>query len=210
MADLIDGLLAWMLGLPAALVYVVVAAFAFLENVIPPIPADVVALFGGFLAGQGAAHPVGVFLCVWIGNVGGAMLIYQLGRRHGTSFLQGRIGRKLLRPGQLARLNAMYQKHGVKVILVSRFLPMFRAVVPVFAGAAGLSPLRTAVPLAIASGAWYGIVVYLGATAGQNWETIRAGMEASGRWLSLAAVVLFAAVALWWWRGRGDEDEAEA
>lgn len=205
MAGLIDRLLAWMLELPAALVYLVVGAFAALENIVPPVPADVVALFGGFLAGQGGANPFLVFLVVWIANVAGAMLMYGVGRRHGPSFFQGRIGRAILKPGQMATLSALYQKHGVKVILVSRFLPMFRAVVPIFAGTSKLSPARTAVPIAIASGAWYGLVVYLGATAGQNWERIRAGMESSGRWLSIAAFVLIAAVAVWWWRTRREE-----
>jgi membrane protein DedA with SNARE-associated domain len=60
------------------------------------------------------------------------------------------------------------------------------------------------VPIALASGLWYGIVVYLGATAGRNWEQIRAGVEASGRWLGIAAVILFALVAWWWWRSRGE------
>lgn len=202
MGGAIDAVLGWLAGLPALLIYLVIGLFAALENLFPPVPADVVALFGGFLAGQGAADPWIAFLVVWIGNVAGAMAVYGLGRHYGPSFFEGRLGRMLLKPGQLAQLSRFYARHGVAVVLVSRFLPMFRAVVPIFAGTSGLGPVRTGVPIALASGAWYGLIVYLGATAGENWETIRARVDASSRWLAVAAAVLVLGVALWWWRSR--------
>src|SRR5688500_1149754 len=166
-----------MTGLPEALIYLVIGVFAALENVVPPVPADVVALFGGFLAGQGAANAWTAFLVVWISNVGTAMLTYWVGRRYGTAFFQGRLGRMILHPGQMQRLSRLYEKHGSKVIFLSRFLPGFRSVVPVFAGTSGMSFARTAVPIAVASGIWYGAIVYIGATAGRNWEEIRAAVE---------------------------------
>lgn len=204
MAGLIDRLIEWMQGLPGPLVYLVIGAFAGLENIFPPVPADVIALSGGFLAGRGTISPIGAFLVVWGCNVGTALLTYWVGRRYGASFFQGRVGRMILQPQQMSRLSALYAKHGAKVIFFSRFLPGFRAVVPVFAGTSGMGWARTATPIALASGMWYGIVVYLGATAGRNWEQIRAAVEASGRWLGIAAAILFALVAWWWWRSRGE------
>jgi membrane protein DedA with SNARE-associated domain len=209
MGDWIDRILAWMTGLPEGLVYLVVGAFAFVENVFPPVPADVVALFGGFLAGQGAANPWMAFLVVWLGNVAGALLMYALGRRYGPSFFHTRVGRIVLHPDQVRKLAEFYERRGTVVILVSRFLPMFRAVVPVFAGTTGLGAVRTAIPIAVASGAWYGIIVYLGATAGSNWEQIRAAINTSGRWLALAAGVLAVLVGLWWWRSRRGEPQEQ-
>lgn len=208
MAGLIDQLIAWMERLPGPLVYLVIGAFAGLENIFPPVPADVIALTGGFLAGRGTISPIGAFLAVWGSNVATALLVYWVGRHYGASFFSGRIGRMLLQPHQMERLSALYAKHGALVIFFSRFLPGFRAVVPIFAGTSGMGWLRTAVPIGLASGLWYGIVVYLGATAGQNWEQIRAGVEASGRWLGIAAVILFAGVAWWWWRSRKREGAA--
>lgn len=205
MGGLIDSLIGWMQGLPAALVYVVMGAIAAVENVFPPVPADVVALFGGFLAGQGVVDPVTAFLVVWICNVSTAMLMYWVGHRYGTRFFHGRLGRMILKPGQMARLSGFYARRGTIVIFVSRFLPMFRAVVPIFAGTTGIGWLRALIPMAAASAAWYGLIVYVGSTAGRNWEELRAGMESSGRWLFIAAAVLVAIVAWWWWRSRHEE-----
>ncbi|HEX2190867.1 MAG TPA: DedA family protein [Longimicrobiaceae bacterium] len=202
MGDLVDGLLARMTQLPEPLIYVVVGVFAAVENVFPPVPADVVALFGGFLAGNGAASPWIVFLVVWLANVAGALLVYWVGRRYGERFFGTRVGRLILQPGQLRRLDAFYRRRGTIVIFVSRFLPMFRAVVPAFAGMSGLGWGRTAVPILVASGLWYGLVVYLGATAGENWDQIRSALHSAGRWIYVVALVLAAGVAWLWWRSR--------
>jgi membrane protein DedA with SNARE-associated domain len=206
MGGLVDQLIAWMEGLPEALVYVVIGVMAGLENIFPPVPADVVALTGGFLSGRGVTNSVLTFLVVWICNVGTALLTYWIGRRYGSSFFSGRVGRMILQPRQMVRLSALYSRHGGKVIFFSRYLPGFRAVVPVFAGTAGMSFPRAAFPIALASGLWYGLIVYLGATAGRNWERIRAGVESSGRWLGIAAVILFAFFAWQWWKTRGEEE----
>ncbi|HYW07053.1 MAG TPA: DedA family protein [Longimicrobium sp.] len=202
MASVIDRLLEWMMGLPEALIYLVIGTCAALENVFPPVPADMVALFGGFLAGRGAANAWIAFLVVWGANVGTALLMYAVGRRYGVTFFSGRVGRMLLQPAQMARLAALYEKRGAGVIFVSRFLPGFRAVVPIFAGTSGLGLARTAIPIAAASALWYGLIVYLGATAGDRWEEIRRTVESSGRWLAIAAGVLVLIVVWLWWRSR--------
>ncbi|HLL47127.1 MAG TPA: VTT domain-containing protein, partial [Longimicrobiaceae bacterium] len=112
------------------------------------------------------------------------------------------VGRLILQPQQLQKLDDFYRRRGTIVIFVSRFLPMFRAVVPAFAGMSGISLRTAALPVLVASGLWYGLVVYVGATAGENWEAIRAGLESLGRWIYLVALLLAAAVAWVWWRSR--------
>jgi membrane protein DedA with SNARE-associated domain len=199
---MIDALLEWLKGLPPLLVYLVVGGIAAVENVFPPVPADVVALFGGFLAGQGTGNSVVMFLVVWGGNISTAILMYLVGRKQGTRFFQSRLGRIILHPGQMQKLSRFYQRRGTVVIFVSRFLPMFRAVVPIFAGTSGVGFWRAALPMALASAAWYGAIVYLGATAGENWEEIRATVEASGKWLAIAAGVLAILIGWWWWKSR--------
>ncbi|NIR45288.1 MAG: hypothetical protein GWN99_18075, partial [Gemmatimonadetes bacterium] len=48
----------------------------------------------------------------------------------------------------------------------------FRALVPVFAGISHLSFWRTALPVALASAIWYGVLVIAGGVLGKNWRVI--------------------------------------
>src|SRR2546427_12686273 len=106
-----------------------------------------------------------VFLLTWVANVGSAAAVYGLGRRYGRDFFQGRLGRKLLPEPVLAHITAQYRRHGTSGIFLSRLLPVWRAVVPPFAGVAGVPPVRALVPLALASGLWYGGLTFFVATA---------------------------------------------
>jgi membrane protein DedA with SNARE-associated domain len=202
MGQWLDTLLRWLADAPDAAIYSVLGVAAALENLIPPIPADVVVLFGGVLAGRGGASPWCVFFVVWAFNVAGAMLVYLIGRRHGERFFAGRWGHMLLRPHQLEQLDGFYRRYGTGIILVSRFLPMLRAVVPVFAGVTRLGVIRTAIPIGLASAAWYGTLVYLGAAAGRNWTQVMATLDRVGHWFWLAAILALGSVAVWWWRSR--------
>lgn len=202
MAERASQLLEWLLSIPDWAVYVLVGVSAALENIIPPIPADVVVVVGGVLAGAGGASALLLFLAVLIGNVGSAMLVYLAGRRYGSRFFDGRIGQFVLAPRQLEKLSAAYQKYGIPIIFVSRFLPVFRPVVPAFAGVSQLGALATALPIALASAIWYGALVYVGSTAGSNWEEVLAGLERLGTWLWLVAAVLILGVLVIWRRTR--------
>ena len=89
-----ERVLAFFLGLPPLLLYLVLGVGAALENVVPPIPADTFVLLGGFLAARGGPDPWLVFLATWGGNVGSALLVYRLARRHGPGSRLPRRARK--------------------------------------------------------------------------------------------------------------------
>lgn len=179
-----------------------IAVGAAVENFVPPIPADTFVLLGAFLAGSGRADALVVFLVTWVANVAAAAGVYMIARRYGPGFFEGGLGRWLLRPRQIEQIARFYHRWGTPAILLSRFLPAFRALVPVFAGVTHVPLRRVLPPLAIASAVWYGALVYLGAAAGRNWEAILGVFgRASGALLVIAGVLL-GALAVWWWRSR--------
>lgn len=194
--------LRWLTELPPLLIYAVIGVGAAIENIVPPIPADTFVLFGAFLAAIGRAEPVIVFLVTWSANVLGAVGIYGLARRYGRAFFRTPVGHWLLRPHQLEEIDAFYKRWGVPAIFMSRFVPAFRAMVPVFAGISRVPLLRVVPPLAIASGLWYGLLVALGTAAGRRWETIAAIFAKISGVLLWVAIVAILIVMVWWWRTR--------
>lgn len=201
--------LAFLAGLPGGLLYAVLAFGALLENLVPPIPADTFVVVGGLLVSRGDADPIWVLLGIWAANVSGAFVVYFTGFRYGRAFFDVGAGRRVLTPSQLARISAFYAKRGVWAIFLARFLPGFRAVVPAFAGVSHL-PLRlVALPIALASAIWYGVLLWLGVVAGRNLE--RAEEWFAGLNLSLLgfALVVAVLVGIWWFRSRNGRSERD-
>lgn len=201
-AEAVDSIVEALLEVPALWLYVFLGAGAAAENVIPPIPSDTFVLLGAFLAAHGGLSLPAVFLCTWIPNTLGSFAVYRLARLYGREFFSTRTGRFLLRPRQLAKLEALYQAHGEKIIFLSRFVPGFRALVPVFAGVAGLKPARTLIPIALSSAIWYVALILLGTVVGRNWDQIVDSFASLNRALLVGALALAAAVAWLWWRTR--------
>ena len=192
--------------LPEVLIYAVMGLGAAVENFIPPIPADTFVLLGAFLSTGGRASTWLVFLVTWLCNISAAALVYALARKHGQRFFKTKAGHWLLHPKQLQQIGKFYRKWGTPAILVSRFLPAFRAAVPVFAGVSEVPFLRMMIPLALASGVWYGLLVYIGAFAGDNWEEITGFFNRFSTILLAVAGVLVAAFIVWWWRSRRHQE----
>lgn len=188
--------------LPTWITYLIIGAGAAVENFIPPVPADTFVLLGAFLAAGGRANPWLVFVVTWIANVTAALMVYRLAGKFGPSFFQTRAGHWLLHPKQLEQIGEFYERWGATAIFLSRFLPGFRAMVPVFAGVTHVKPARLALPLASASGLWYGILVYLGAAAGRNWQEILAFFNRFSSVLLVVAAVLAVVFGWWWWVSR--------
>ena len=175
--------------MPVPALYAALAVVAALENVFPPVPADTVVAFGSFLAARGQGTAFGVFATTWAGNVGGAMLIYALGRRYGAEPLERRLLGERAAEAE-SRLRALYGKYGLTALFLSRFLPGVRAIVPPLAGALRIPALRAALAMGAASAVWYGTISYLAFRIGADWERVSGAVARYGRVAGVTAVVL--------------------
>jgi membrane protein DedA with SNARE-associated domain len=190
----VDGVQEWLTALPSAVLYLVLAIVAAVENVFPPIPADTVVGFGAFLAARGHATLIGAFSATLGGNVAGAMGMYAAGRRYGAE----RLERRLAAGSASSRLGDLYARYGLAALFVSRFLPGVRAVVPPFAGALRIPPWRVLLILGSASAIWYGAITVIAYRVGADWPTLQAKMRGWQHGLVIAAaIVAVVAVAAW-------------
>ncbi len=193
-------LLAWLGTLPAPWLYLTLAVAACLENVVPPLPADTVIAVGAFAAAQGTGSALGVWTATMVGNVGGALAMYALGRRVGVDWLVRRAPR-LFPARAAARVRAAFARRGVWALALSRFLPAVRALVPPVAGAVGVPVWSAAAAMTVASAAWYAVVCALAFRAGTNAEALLAGVARQQQVLGgVAGGLLVVAGAVWWHR----------
>ncbi len=182
--------------LTPGIVYTVIGVVASVENVFPPIPADTAVALGAYLSNLGTVSAWSIFAVTWAANVGSAVGVYAAARTLGRRFFTGRLGRRLLNPKHLERLERLYRRHGLWGIFLSRFVPGARAVIPPFAGIAGLSSLRALVPLAVASGIWYGLLTFTAANLIPRLDGV-AKFVAGLNWVGLALGLSVAATLYW-------------
>jgi len=195
------GLMDWLSHVPMSVLYLLMAAFAAVENVFPPVPADTVVALGSWLAARGQGSAFWAIVATWVGNVAGAGAMYFVGRRHGTAWMHKRFP-ALADEKNERRLRELHGKYGAISLVLSRFIPGVRALVPPFAGALRISPVTTMLSLSLASAVWYGMVSYVAFRAGADWGALMARITRYGRFAAVGAVVIVAAGALGWWRRR--------
>ena len=195
------GLLDWLSHVPLSVLYLLMAAFAAVENVFPPVPADTVVALGSWLAARGQGSAFWAFFATWLGNVVGAGAMYAVGRRHGSAWMHKRFP-ALGDEKNERRLRQLHGRYGAVSLVLSRFIPGVRALVPPFAGALRISPVTTMLSLSLASAVWYGLVSYVAFRAGADWGALMARVTRYGRFAALAAAAVIAAGALVWWLRR--------
>jgi membrane protein DedA with SNARE-associated domain len=199
---LLDRIVDLLASLPTLPTYLVLMLLSALENVFPPVPADVAVALGAFLAHRGEIQAPLLGVVCWLANCASAAWVYFFARGHGPGFFREGWGRRLVRTEDIETVEAMVRRHGALGIFATRFLPGVRAAVLPFAGAFGLSPVRALVPAAAASAVWYAFLVYAGALAGRNWQSVKALVNGVNETLGWVGLVLVAAVLVFWLRRR--------
>lgn len=204
----------WLIAQPTGALLVAMFLLAVAENVFPPIPADTLVAFGAFLAARKGESAWPPFLVVWLGSVGGAIGMYAVGRHFGAAYVRRRMHMRTLKgkEGAEQRLKRAYARWGWPALVLSRFVPGVRAVMPPLAGALHVPFWGAAMAIGIASAVWYGIVAYLATRVGRSWESILETLGAVGAGTAIGAGVLLAVLAGMWlvWRRRRKDREGEA
>jgi membrane protein DedA with SNARE-associated domain len=195
--DLLDRLA----GFPPSGVYAVIALLSALENIFPPVPADTAAALGAFLSARNPAISIWVvYGLTVVCNTASASFMFFLARRMGPALLATRLGRRFLPEAAVARVRDEYAHHHVWGIFVSRLLPVYRAVVPPFAGMIGVPASRALPVIALEAALYYGAIIWLAHLLGANWDGIARALGDIG--LVLASLAVLATATLVWYRLR--------
>src|SRR5271169_2849794 len=109
-----------------------------------PFPEDVSLITGGFLVFHGSADLPLMVATGFLGILCGDSLIYWAGRRLGDRARTdpGRLLRRLLTADRRAKVEALFARHGEKIVMAARFMPGVRAVTFFTAGSAGMPYAR--------------------------------------------------------------------
>jgi membrane protein DedA with SNARE-associated domain len=180
-----------------------------------PFPEDVSLIFGGYLVFRGAANLPMMVATGFLGILGGDSIIYWAGRRLGNRARtdHGRFLRRLLTPERRAKVEALFARHGEKIVMAARFMPGVRAVSFFTAGSAGMPYARFICFDGLAALASAPAFVFLGFRFGRQLQRV---IELLKRFQTGTAIAILVIACIWlgWrrWRDsrRNKVDAADA
>jgi membrane-associated protein len=116
----------------------------FIESgIVPaPLPGDSLLFIAGFFASTkaGGADPhlnlAVVLIGVFVAAVIGAQIGYWIGRRYGTRLFKP--DARIFKTEYLDRAHEFFERRGAGAVVLGRFIPFVRTIVPMLAGASGM------------------------------------------------------------------------
>lgn len=139
------------------------------------VPGELLTIVGGAIAGLGETPLAAVMVAAVTGAITGDSIGYWLGARFGERVLD----RPKLRKAKPAfdRAGRFLERHGAWSLVIARFTPMVRSLVPMAAGAAHMRYRTFLAANAVGGLAWGIGVSSLGYWAGSRWEVIEASFR---------------------------------
>lgn len=152
-------------------IYITLFIFAFVENVFPPSPSDVVLLIGGSIIATGTINFFLSLIISTAGSIVGFLLMFYIGST---------VDRKVIESGKyryipiegIHKVEKWFRKYGYFVVVANRFLPGTRAVISFFAGISNLEVKKTILLCGLSALAWNALILYLGYVFGDNVELV--------------------------------------
>ena len=152
-------------------IYITLFLFAFIENVFPPSPSDLVVVVGGTLIATGAIHFIPTLILTSVGTVAGFMVLFYIGSTVDKKVIHsGKF--KFIPVDAIDKVEIWFKKYGYGIILANRFMPGTRAVISFFAGLSHLDVKRTIILSTISAFIWNALILYLGYIFGDNVELV--------------------------------------
>jgi membrane protein DedA with SNARE-associated domain/membrane-associated phospholipid phosphatase len=176
--------------------YLAVGVLAFLETgafVGLIAPGETFVIVAGAVAGVGEISVILTIGVVWFSAFAGDTASFLLGRQLGRRFILRYGPRVRITEERFKRVEAYFERHGGKTILIGRFIGLVRALAPFIAGSSGMT-YRAFVPYSIlGTGLWASAFTLLGYFAARSLDRVA---ETAGQGTLLFGVTIAVIVAI--------------
>lgn len=177
-----------------------------IENIFPPIPSEVILLFGGALTAAALGGKLSIFwmiVAATLASLAGAILLYYIGKILKTERLKrivsGRVGRVLrLKPADIDRADKWFDEKGNVTVFICRCVPLLRSLISIPAGMSEMPMGKFILYTVVGSAIWNTILVTIGHNLGNNWESILGFFDNFSHLVVVICAVIAVVVLVWW------------
>ena len=160
----------------STIAYLTICLAMFLENIIPPIPSEIIMPLGGFFVYQ---QKLNFYILVFwglLGTIAGSLPWYYLGRlvneKRLSIFLDKRGKYIGITQDDLARSKRWFDKYGVSLVFWGRLVPGIRTLISVPAGMEIMPLKKFLIWTTLGSLIWVTLLSYAGYLFGENYLII--------------------------------------
>lgn len=172
-----------------------VAFLMLIENLIPPIPSEVIMPIAGFVASRGDNSLIAVVAAGTFGSLLGTTAWYFMGRQIGQQRLESfarRHGRWLtMTPDDIEKATAWFVRYGPWALVLGRLVPGVRTFISVPAGVAGLSLPKFLFYSTIGTALWTALLAIAGYWLGQDYMRVSQFVEPASNIIMAGAALIY-------------------
>ncbi|MBD2307736.1 DedA family protein [Chroococcidiopsis sp. FACHB-1243] len=196
-------MLNWITNIISSLSYWGIALLMLLENILPPIPSEVIMPLAGFTAQKGQLNLLFVILAGTVGSILGALPWYYIGKQVGERRLRqwvDRHGKWLTLSGEdIDKSQQWFNKYGGAVVFFGRLIPGVRTPISIPAGFEEMPLFAFLLYSTVGTLLWVGLLSYAGFVLGQNYQLVKKFLTPIS---IVVAVVLALVLGVWIFRRR--------
>ncbi|SDC16615.1 membrane protein DedA, SNARE-associated domain [Terribacillus halophilus] len=175
------------------------------ENVFPPIPSEIILLFGGFLTTTSTSvTAVGVIIAATIGAVIGAIILYGIGLLLDVERLEKIVDRwghiLRIKKEDIHKADAWFDKYGVWTIFLCRFVPVIRSLISIPAGMSNMNFPLFLIFTTLGTLIWNTVLVLLGLWLGESWTTVETYLGYYQDVVIVVLAIIFVLFVIWFIR----------
>ncbi len=160
----------------STIAYLTICLAMFLENIIPPIPSEIIMPLGGFFVYQ---EKLNFFILVFwglLGTIAGSIPWYYLGKLANEKRISNFLDKKGkyigISSNDLAKSKLWFDKYGVSLVFWGRLVPGIRTLISVPAGMELMPLKKFLIWTTLGSLIWVALLTYAGFIFGENYQNI--------------------------------------
>ncbi len=174
-----------------------------IENIFPPIPSEVILVFGGFMTTYTTLNIPIMILAATLGSLVGAIVLYYIGKIFNKERLKriisGKIGKVLrLKASDIEKADKWFDTKGNKTVFFCRFIPIVRSLISIPAGMSEMPMQKFLIYTILGSLIWNTVLIVVGSIVGDKWETIVGYLDNFSNVILIILVIIFV-VAMYYW-----------
>ena len=195
--------------------YIGVFLLIAIENIFPPIPSEVVLLFGGFMTTYTELNVVGMIIAATLGSLLGAIVLYYIGRilnkERLKKIVSGKIGKVLrIKNEDIDKADHWFDTKGNKTVFFCRFIPIVRSLISIPAGMSQMPMGKFLVYTTAGSVIWNTVLVVAGNMVGEKWEDILQIFSDYSHITLVVLIIIFVVGVVWFYKSKSKKNKTKS